>query len=159
MATVNYFEQLYYFGTMQINDNKLKSIINCLIHNFRIEYSLRKLEKFTFCNWRLCCILKMNCHNLLAKLFWVWAIIILKKVIYALQSFSVLSNHIKFFNDSNVYEYDHGPQKHMISPCSIIYIFFFFFFSRYDRIWTYEIHSMIIVLYHYVKLPISFWCK
>ena len=98
---VNYFEQLYCFGTMPINDYKLKSIINCLIHNFRIEYSLRKLEKFTFCNWRLCCILKMNCHNLLAKLFWVWAIIILKTVIYTLQSCSVLSNHIKFFNIYN----------------------------------------------------------
>jgi hypothetical protein len=38
MAVINYFEQLYYSGTVPINDYKLRSLINCQIHNYRILF-------------------------------------------------------------------------------------------------------------------------
>ena len=37
--------------------------------------------------------------------------------------------------------------------------FFFFFFHKYDKIWTYDIHFMIIALYYQVKISISFWYR
>ena len=33
------------------------------------------------------------------------------------------------------------------------------FFFRYDRIWTYGVHYMMIAFYHQVKIPISFWYR